>query len=70
MRQIMQPRSIFRAASTSAALYRYAHRATDGHDRKECNARHRSTSWRELCLLVLQRLTAPSVFESAKSSCA
>lgn len=68
MRQIIQPRHVFRAASKSNATVRDSHRTADERGRKRCISRERCARWPALLRFGLQRLTAPSVFESAVSS--
>ena len=68
MRQIIQPRHVFHAASTTNATYRDSHRTADERGRKRCISCERYARWPALLLFGLQRLTAPSVFESAVSS--
>jgi hypothetical protein len=68
MRQIIQPRHVFHAAPTTNATYRDSHRTADERGRKPCISRERCTGWPALLQFGLQRLTAPSVFESAVSS--
>jgi hypothetical protein len=68
MRQIIQPLHVFHAAPTSDATYRDSHRTADERGRKRCISCERYVRWPGLLRFGLQRLTAPSVFESAVSS--